>query len=68
VRRRPDLRRRTRAPARHRPGLLHAVVAVAGAALLGSMYLRDDNRLGLAGLIVLITAEVMAMVYAVVEA
>ncbi|HEX6467739.1 MAG TPA: hypothetical protein VF069_01490 [Streptosporangiaceae bacterium] len=48
--------------------VLIAVVTVVGASLLGSMYVRDDNRLGLAGLVVLITAEVMAMVYAVAEA
>lgn len=43
------------------------VVAAVGAALLGSMFRRDDTRLGMAGLGVLITANVIAMVYAALD-
>jgi hypothetical protein len=47
--------------------ILIAAITVAGALLLGSMYARPDTRLGMVGLIVLITGEVMAMVYAVMQ-
>jgi hypothetical protein len=40
------------------------VIMVGGVLLLGSMFARDDSRLGIAGLAVLMTADVMAMVYA----
>jgi hypothetical protein len=44
------------------------VVAVVGVALLGAMFPRDDSRLGMAGLGVLITANVLAMVHAALHA
>jgi hypothetical protein len=46
--------------------LLIAVVIIAacGVALLGWMFHRDDSRLGMLGLAVLITADVLAMVHA----
>jgi hypothetical protein len=44
------------------------VVTVAGIALLGSMFHRDDSRLGMAGLGVLIAANVLAMVHAALNA
>jgi hypothetical protein len=47
--------------------LLIAVITVVGALLVGAMYARPNSRLGMAGLMVLITGEVMAAVYAVMQ-
>jgi hypothetical protein len=41
------------------------VITAAGSVLLGLMFRRDDNRVGLAGILVLIVASVTAMVYAI---
>jgi hypothetical protein len=40
------------------------VIAFCGVALLGFMFHRDDSRLGMVGLGVLIAANVLAMVHA----
>ena len=40
------------------------IIAACGVALLGVMFHRDDSRLGMAGLGVLIAANVLAMVHA----
>jgi hypothetical protein len=47
--------------------VLIIVITVLGTSSLGAMFADDDSRLGLAGLTVLIAAEVMAMVYAVMD-
>lgn len=43
------------------------VVTVGGVLLLASMFHRDDTRLGTAALAVLISADVLAMVYAALD-
>jgi hypothetical protein len=43
-------------------------VTVCGVALVAAMFPRNDNRLGMAGLAVLITANVLAMVHAALNA
>jgi hypothetical protein len=40
------------------------IITVCGVALLGWMFRKDDSRLGMLGLGVLITADVLAMVHA----
>lgn len=44
-----------------------AVLVLGGVLLLGSMFRRDDARLGLPALAVLMAANVMAMVYAALD-
>jgi hypothetical protein len=44
------------------------VIAVSGVALLAWMFRRDDSRLGMAALGVLIAANVLAMVHAALDA
>lgn len=44
------------------------VITVCGAALLVAMFPRKDNRLGMAGLGVLMAADIMAMVHAALNA
>lgn len=44
--------------------VITVVIAVVGVVLLAAMFHRNDNRLGLAGLGALITANVLAMVHA----
>jgi hypothetical protein len=44
------------------------IVTIAGVMMLGSMFVRGDSRLGMAGLAVLIVGESMAMVYAMLQA
>ncbi|GAA4627439.1 hypothetical protein GCM10023196_039650 [Actinoallomurus vinaceus] len=41
-----------------------AVLVLGGALLFGAMFRRDDTRLGLPALAVMIAANVLAMVYA----
>lgn len=43
------------------------IVTITGVLLLGAMFTRNDNRLGMAGLAGLMTADVMAMVYAIMN-
>lgn len=47
--------------------ILIIVVTVGGTSLLGWMFARNDTRIGMAGLGVLIAADVMAMVYAAMD-
>jgi hypothetical protein len=44
-----------------------AVLVGAGVVLLGTMFFSPDTRVGLAGLLVLMTAEVLVAVQAVME-
>ncbi|GAA4488636.1 hypothetical protein GCM10023191_018310 [Actinoallomurus oryzae] len=44
------------------------IVMVCGVALLVAMFPRNDNRLGMAGLGVLMAADILAMVHAALNA
>jgi hypothetical protein len=44
------------------------IIAACGVALLGFMFYRDDSRLGMVALAVLIAANVLAMVHAGLDA
>jgi hypothetical protein len=48
--------------------VLIIVITVIGVLTMGSMFVREDSRLGMSALAVLITADVMAMVYAAMDA
>jgi hypothetical protein len=43
-------------------------IALCGVTLLFTMFVRDDSRLGMTALGALITADVLAMVYAALDA
>ncbi len=43
------------------------LITVSGVVLLGTMFKRDDSRLGMAALTTLIVADVMAMVYSALD-
>jgi hypothetical protein len=44
------------------------VITLIGVLTMGSMFVRNDSRLGMSALAILMTGDVMAMVYAAMDA